>query len=195
MDAYRITLLRELFPGARLRLIHLTRNPAAAINGLIDGWLHHGFFSHNLAGRAELNIADYSDRGQWGRSWWNFDLPPGWRDLVRRQLVDVCAAQWLGAHTSIMTGLRDTDMEVLRLRAEHVLSAGTRDLAVRRVLEFCDVRGDFPHRSRVVVATRPPTPGRWRARAALLKPTLQDPEVMQCATSLGYCVAAMDCWT
>ena len=44
-NAFRLPLLAQTFPNARSRVIHLTRNPAAAVNGLRDGWLHSGFFS------------------------------------------------------------------------------------------------------------------------------------------------------
>ena len=37
--AYRIPLLRTLFPFAKFRFIVLTRNPLASVNGLMDGWL------------------------------------------------------------------------------------------------------------------------------------------------------------
>ena len=137
MDAYRIPFLRRLFPDARLRLIHLTRNPAAAVNGMMDGWLHHGFFSHNLADRVVLDIEGYS--GWWVRSWWNFDLPPGWRRVVAQPLAGVCAAQWASAHTAIMAGLR-ADPEVARVRAEDVLDARRRCRTIMQVLEFCGVR-------------------------------------------------------
>jgi hypothetical protein len=58
-NAYRLSFLRRLLPRARFRILHLTRNAAASINGLLDGWRHHGFYSHRLSAR--LNIAGYSD--------------------------------------------------------------------------------------------------------------------------------------
>lgn len=185
--------LQRLFPDARLRLIHLTRNPAAAINGMIDGWLHYGFFSHNLAGRAVLDIDGYS--GWWAGSWWNFDLPPEWPRLVTQPLAEVCAAQWAGAHTAIMAGLRGQDAEVARVRAEDVLNARRRRRTIMQVLEFCGVRPVVPPRARVVLATERPRPGRWRARAALLEPALVDPVVRHCSGQLGYGPAPTANWT
>jgi hypothetical protein len=195
VDAYRIAFLRQLFPDTQLRLIHLTRNPAAAINGMIDGWLHHGFFSHNLADRIVLDIGSYSGTGDWGTSWWNFDLPPTWRDLVTQPLVRVCAAQWAGAHTSIMANLRTQDAEVTRVRAEDVLDARRRPRALRQVLEFCGVRPVTPPRARIVLATQRPMPGRWRARVASLESVLADPVIRQCTCGLGYSPTATGDWT
>ncbi|HET6208963.1 MAG TPA: hypothetical protein VFD94_01195, partial [Jatrophihabitans sp.] len=50
-DAYRIESLLRIFADAQLEFLQLTRNPAASINGLIDGWLSPAFFSCRLAGR------------------------------------------------------------------------------------------------------------------------------------------------
>jgi hypothetical protein len=193
MDAYRIPFLRRLFPDARLRIIHLTRNPAAAINGMIDGWLHHGFFSHNLSGRAVLKIDGYA--GSWAGSWWNFDLPPDWRRLVTQPLASVCAAQWVGAHTAIMASLPGKDAQVARVRAEDVLNAHRRRRTIMQLLEFCGVRPLAPPRARVVLATEHPRPARWRARAAQLEPVLADPVIRQCSGRLGYGPQPTADWT
>ena len=193
IDAYRIPFLRRLFPEARLRIIHLTRNPAAAVNGMIDGWLHQGFFSHNLSGRAELEIDGYA--GPWAGSWWNFDLPPGWRRLVTRPLADVCAAQWAAAQTAIMAGLPGRDAEVARVRAEDVLNARRRRRTLAQLLEFCGVRPLAPPRARIVLATEHPRPARWRARAAQLESVLADPVVRQCSGRLGYGAQPTADWT
>ena len=40
-NVYRLDWLRRLFPNARVRVLHLTRNAAASINGLYEGW--HSF--------------------------------------------------------------------------------------------------------------------------------------------------------
>jgi hypothetical protein len=193
MDAYRLPLLRTLFPGARLRVIHLTRNPAAAVNGLIDGWLHHGFFSHNLAGRATFGIDGYG--GPWAGSWWNFDLPPGWQDVVTQPLATVCAAQWASAHTSILAGLAGQDWEVLRVRAEDVFDSDRRPAALRRVFRFCGVRPLAPVRARIVVATAPPVPGRWRGRRAMIEPAVAEPRVRETSVLLGYGPVPTRQWT
>ncbi|MDP9071610.1 MAG: sulfotransferase [Actinomycetota bacterium] len=74
-NAFRLAFLRSLFPAARFRVVHLTRNPAASVNGLIDGWLHHGFF--NMAVDEPLAIAGYTDAFPlWGDRWWCYDFPP-----------------------------------------------------------------------------------------------------------------------
>ena len=44
IDGFRLPLLKQLFPNAEFKIIHLTRFPATSINGLYDGWHHRGFF-------------------------------------------------------------------------------------------------------------------------------------------------------
>ena len=96
-NVHRWDFLRGLFPSARIRVFHLTRNAAASINGLVDGWRYNGFYSHRSSN--PLRIAGYSDRtGPFGEHWWKFDVPPGWEDFAERPLVEVCAYQWLTAH-------------------------------------------------------------------------------------------------
>ncbi|MBW3644267.1 MAG: sulfotransferase, partial [Actinobacteria bacterium] len=66
-NSFRLDFLRSLFPAARLRVVHLTRNPAASINGLVDGWHHRGFFNCRVGRR--LAIRGYTDRyPEWGGS-------------------------------------------------------------------------------------------------------------------------------
>lgn len=79
-NAYRLGFLRAAFPNARLRVLHLTRNPAASVNGLVDGWLHHGFHAYRLD--EPLRITGYADVRPADRHWWKFDLPPSWPEYT-----------------------------------------------------------------------------------------------------------------
>jgi hypothetical protein len=188
VDAYRIEVLTKLIPDADVRFIHLVRNPAAAINGLYDGWQDRGFFSHRLTGRAVLDIAGYSERA-WGADWWNFDLPPQWTDVVRRPLAEVCAFQWYTAQRSILDSLAACPAPQLRVRAEDLVSgAARRARAIEEVLRFCQVEPSpaADRSDRVLMATVPPRPGRWRDRSALLAPVLAQPGIRDVASRLGY---------
>ncbi len=90
-NAYRMGWLRRLFHRADVRLLHLTRNVAASVNGLVDGWRHVGFHSHEVGG---LRIAGYSELAPAGDRWWKFDRPPGWEAWTSASLPEVCAMQW-----------------------------------------------------------------------------------------------------
>jgi hypothetical protein len=182
-NAYRLGFLRALFPNARIRMIHLTRNPAATVNGLYDGWRYHGFHAHRMA--APLRIDGYAE--PW---WWKFDLPPGWESVSRSSLASVCAFQWWSAHRAILDSLDGIDF--LPVRFEDL--AGTpssRFAALERIAGWLRVPfdGDLKRAARngldPVVATAPPGPGRWRARTDTIMPAL-GPEVLSLAARLGY---------
>lgn len=121
-SAFRIGLLRRLFPCARIRLLHLVRNPQASVAGLVDGWLHAGFHSHYLPGC--LSIEGYSDvlpPEAGANDWWKFDLPPGWEEYRNRHLTDVAAFQWEQAHRYILRDCRAACSDYIRVRFEDLL--------------------------------------------------------------------------
>lgn len=170
-SSFRLDVLRELFPSARFRVLHLTRRPEASVNGLIDGWRHHGFFSC------------VSPTGRW----WSFDYVPDWRRWEDEPLADLCAEQWRAPHAATLEFLARTGVESLRLRHED-LSAGDPAtfarladwLGARAVADLATVR--LPP----VMATVPPSPGRWRRRADDILPALARPDVAEMAAELGY---------
>jgi hypothetical protein len=179
-NVFRLDRLQRLFPNAWIRLLHLTRNPAAAVNGLLDGWLHRGFFS----GRADvpLSIAGYSDRFPWGDSWWKFDPWPGCEAVAEQSLATVCATQWAAAHAAALAW----PGERRQLRFEDVVG--------REPVAFAELAAWLGRpaatldevRLRPLMATAPPAPGRWSDRAEELLPVL-DAEPVRClADRLGY---------
>jgi hypothetical protein len=189
-NAYRLDWLRALFAPARVRLLHLTRNPAAAVNGLIDGWHHRGFFTTTVPG--ELDIAGYSDTYPWGRRWWKYDVPPTWQRLVAAPLPVVAAQQWRTAHEAVLGHVAATDVDVLRVRYEDVVGTREQRVAVgSRLAAFLGtdeaatvdavVTGTRP-----VMATRPPAQRRWSRSDHDLAPALGDPEVWETAVALDY---------
>ncbi len=186
-NAYRLGWLRRLFPDARVRVLHLVRNPAASINGLSDGWRFPVFHSHDVGG---LAIQGYSDVVAGGDRWWKFDRPPGWRALTSAPLERVCAAQWSGAHAAV---LRDGDGDRHCLRFEDVVGARHRqeramgELADWLGLPVHDELAAVLHRGLpAVMATHQPRHRRWFARAGLLEPVLALPEVQSVREALGY---------
>jgi hypothetical protein len=191
-NAHRLEFLRSFFSRARLTIVHLTRNAAASINGLIDGWLHHGFFSVRIPGG--LRISGYSNSFErWGRDWWKFDLPPTWRLYSDRPLPEVCAEQWRAAHRAILDFVRARSPGYVRIRFEDIVASETSRRAVfEQIAEYLGVPL-CPGLARVVrqlpapvMATRAPSLGRWRAREGLIAPLVADPTTAELMTSLGY---------
>ncbi|MFF9105667.1 hypothetical protein ACF1AU_34515 [Streptomyces rubrogriseus] len=188
VDAYRLPMLRRLMPNAHIRVIHLTRNPAASVNGLYDGWRDRGFFSYDVSDRHTLSIDGYSELGAAARRWWNFDLPPGWNKLVDQPLEWVCAHQWAGAHRSALNTLSpDTADAVLRVPFEEILDPASRERTLRSVFAFAGIpQPPRPVSLPVVMATAQPRPARWRQRADLVLPAINQPGIREVADELGY---------
>lgn len=188
-NAFRLPLLADTFPNARLRVVHLTRNPAAAVNGLRDGWLHRGFFFGPCD--QPLAISGYSDAfPKWGTRWWNYDRPPQWREWTGQDLVSVCGFQWRAAHEATIEGASRIRADVHRVAVEHIARPGhQRDAAITSLCRWLDIdphpilrQGPPP----VVMPTVAPRPRRWIANTELLAPVLGDPSVVGMARELGY---------
>lgn len=185
-NAYRLDWFRAMFPNARIRLLHLVRNPAAAINGLYDGWRYHGFHSRPAEG---LDVEGYTDHRPRDRGWWKYDVPPGWRALRHRPLPEICAAQWCGAHEAVLA----SDLPALRVRFEDfVRDADSRLEMLDEVCAWLGVPLVEPARSSLrgplarVMSTQRPRIRRWFARASLLEPVLETERVRGLAAALGY---------
>jgi len=102
-DTYRPGLYESLFPNATIRYIHLTRGFVQTINGLMDGWSKNETdFISNAIGLTDdkLNIEDYSATDI-TKTHWCFDLFPTWQAYIGATLVEVCAQQWLQAHSGV----------------------------------------------------------------------------------------------
>lgn len=190
-NVYRLAFLQKVFHQARFRILHLVRNPADAINGLVDGWLYHGFFSHPLP--AVLNIKGYSEHFPgWGKHWWKYDLPPGWQQWSDLPLEFVCGHQWQQAHQTILAYLNHNPVDSLRIAFEDVVGdLATRRLCFSRIAEWLGVNrqslvdaalGDLP----LVMATARPRQCRWFKKVALLRPVLEEPVNIEMARRLGY---------
>ncbi len=197
-NAYRMGFLRALFPNARVQVLHLTRNPAASVNGLFDGWRHRCFHSHRMA--APLGIRGYADAFPAERRWWKFDLPPGWTDYTNAPLLDVCAYQWRSAHRAILADAAGSGADYLRIRFEDLTrDPQARVRAVGRLADWLGIPLDGPFHRVVrdgidpVVPTAPPGPRRWLSRAEAIDRAL-DADARALAEELGYGGGADDTW-
>ncbi|MSQ00914.1 MAG: sulfotransferase [Myxococcales bacterium] len=186
-NVYRLPWLRRLFPNARVRILHLTRNAAASINGLYDGWRFSGFHSHEVG---SLEIGGYSDTTPGGDRWWKFDRPPGWRAYTRAPLEQVCAYQWTSAHRAV---LAEAATDSFHLRFEDVLGSRQRqEEAMGRLSDWLGVRvhdelaGVLARGLPLVMATEQPRHRRWFARVEMLGPVCAQPEVRAVLDALGY---------
>ncbi|MBU0485642.1 MAG: sulfotransferase [Proteobacteria bacterium] len=195
-NVYRLPFLKKIFPKARLKILHLTRNPADSINGLVDGWRHYGFFSHNMF--QKLNIPGYSDISpDCGKNWWKYDLPPGWQEWTERPLEYVCGYQWRAAHREILAYLEQNQTDCLRIKFEEVIGpTATRQKVFSQISSWLGITDreiikaaiseDLP--PVMATTTLPPRKRRWFKKAALIRPVLTDPGlgILATAKKLGY---------
>lgn len=186
-DAYRIPLLHDLFKDWNLREIHLTRNPLASVNGLIDGWQHRSFYQHDLS-----VITDVPGL----RKGWNFDLCEGWQELNYRCLAELCARQWSDPHRRILRNAA----RPLRLRFED-FQAGVdeRKTLMDRAAVACGLRFDewaraAVERPRPVNSTAAPALGRWLRKRPGLRGLLSSPDVADVCRLIGYDPADWRLW-
>lgn len=201
VDAYRLSFVKQLFPKAEFKIIHLTRNPAAGTNGLYDGWLDRGFFSHNVEQVAHLSIPGYSDRFDFGKSWWNYDLPPNWEKMVEHPLEYVCGFQWYSANAAIVEAVAKEDKKnVLKVRAEDILASKTsRWLTLNKITKFLGMELDYSLQTcvetmPVVMATARPHPKRWVQRKDIIWPVVSQSPIAQLAHFLDYSLQQQEQW-
>jgi hypothetical protein len=200
VDAYRLRLLRKLFPNAEFKYIHLVRNPASSINGLIDGWQHWGFFSHNTVGLSELSIGGDSDLAPWGRSWWKVEIPPGWQEMILQPIENVCGFQWYSAHKAIVEKVSvGKPNDILRLPFERLQDGRTLRDSLVKVCRFVGVPYDFSfdaasRKMPVVMATARPVPGRWLGRRDRIWSVVEQDHIKELSAHLGYRMDQPDEW-
>lgn len=188
-SSFRLGFLRDLFPAARLRVLHLVRNPAAAVNGLVDGWRHHGFFTCPVP--SPLAIDGYTGEVPAGDRWWCFDVPPEWAAWTDRPLPEVCAHQWTATHLAALAGTAAVGADCHQLAFEDLVGPTERRApAIAALAEWlglptaalaASASADLP----VVMATQAPAPGRWRAREAAVLAGLRAVPALPLADALG----------
>ena len=208
VDSYKMGFLRSLFPGAQISTIQLVRNPLGSINGLCDGWMHRGFFSHNLKSflsggdlrSARLKIDGYSELNEWGKYWWNYDLPPGWQDYIDKPLEEVCAFQWYSSNKSIQEYLDNHKESRCLVRYENILKGlGSRMQEIEKIVDLLgeprDCIGQLGlDQLPVIQATDQPRPFRWKKRQGELLPLLDRREIREMSAQLGYDYDKMGEW-
>lgn len=197
-NCYRLEFMQSLYPNAQFSFIHLTRNPAAATNGLMDGWLSHGFYSQSLAGVSVLDIKGYTKpQHPWSRYWWNFDSPPGWLDYIDQPLQQVCAFQWYSANKHVLDAIESgTISRYMVTKYEDLLHTETLQQALIKAFEFAHLPQDaWPHgyqRPAPVMAVNPPGARKWLQRAALILPAIRAANIAAVAHRLDYDINAAE---
>lgn len=192
-DPFRINAMRGLFSEHEVKVLRLSRNPLSSINGLLDGWLHHCFWQHDLG--HELGESHVL-------AGWCFDLFEGWRHTAgSMSLAEVCSAQWLEPNRLIEQAAQTqaSNETWLDFRFEDfVRSESSRTEMLKRAADFlfgaADCFSDKQFEAPSVNVTEPHKPGRWRKRSEVLIPLLQSAPITDLARAQGYQVDNLNDW-
>ena len=93
-NALNIPFLLTLFPQARFILLH--REARANVASLVEAW---------KAGLDSGRFVTFLDLPGWDRRAWCFLLPPGWRAMVGKSLVEIAAFQWSACNGIVLDQL------------------------------------------------------------------------------------------
>jgi len=180
-DAYRLGFYEELFPNATINYIHLTRGFIQTTNGLMDGWQKNDvdFISNPVGLVVPLNIEDYSITDM-TRAYWCFDLFEDWKSYSDKTLLEVCAQQWIAAHSSIVENFAPNS----QLKFENFYT-NPREF-YRQLSELTGIDTAGYDWTESVMSTEPPSHRRWLKRATLFRNIRKylPSEVMQRASEL-----------
>lgn len=199
-NAYRIPVLRKLFPKARFRWIVLRRNPAATIGALMEGWLSSGFHSHDIRPHGILRIQGYSSSVPGGERYWKFDMPPGWHRYTESSLPDVCAFQWHSAYSAIENFRMETNDPLHVLYYEDLSREKECPQILKELMEFA---GALPKQKALfrakdpVAAVSVPAPGKWKKYRSEILPALENFEdggLLRLAAEMRYAPGEIDEW-
>jgi len=93
-NALNMPFLLKVFPQAKF--IFLYRDPRACIASLAEAW---------IAGLESGRFVTFQDLPGWDRRAWCFLLPPGWRSLNGKSLLEIAAFQWKSSNSIILDQL------------------------------------------------------------------------------------------
>jgi len=161
-NCLRLPFLQTLFPDARV--LFLVRDGRANVHSLLEGWRHPHLFPGY---RTPIPVTSPGQtRGRWA-----FTLIPGWRDLVDRPLVEICARQWAECNAAVLDyAATPVALPVLTVRYEDLIAAPDATLAA--IARFLDLApDDIPAYGRglpEVNVVSAPGAEKWRAEALAL---------------------------
>lgn len=97
-NALNLPFLRRVFPHARY--VYLHRDPRQNVASIAEAW---------ATGLATGRFVTFRDLPGWDRAAWCFLLPPGWRAMIGRSLVEIAAFQWRVSNEMLLDDLGALD--------------------------------------------------------------------------------------
>lgn len=119
-NCFRVPLLSELFPDAKF--VFLVRRGEAVVSSLMEGW----------------KIWSGCENGEWSYTKWHYLAPPGWREMRKKSLAEICAFQWRESNLTAWRDLNEycPDRHIL---VRHEESLSRRHEQYNRILDFCEL--------------------------------------------------------
>lgn len=128
-NCLRLPFMAGLFPDAKI--IYLIRDGRANVHSLLEGWRQPRLFPGY-----DTPIPVTSPGQTRGR--WAFTLIPGWRELVNRPLIEICAHQWAVSNGAVLDyAATPGALPVLTMRYENLIADA--DAALTQIAAFLDL--------------------------------------------------------
>jgi hypothetical protein len=125
-NCLRVPYLNGLFPDATF--IFLRRRAADTVSSLIEGWRAWPRFVTYRLPEALEGLGDLSGHD------WSFPLVPGWRELRRAPLEEICARQYVECNEAMIHARAELD-------AERTIDVAYEDLVARPSEEISCIFG------------------------------------------------------
>lgn len=170
-NLYRPGIMEQVFPNSEFTYVIMARNPAAMINGLIDGWLApYGFHKYQT---------------QYG--WWKFDMPRDWQTVALEPTAKKAAFQWRASAVRLLECIGDPNTNKVTCQFEDIMFRPAEE-----VNRLCRLLGIEPpeqtdiHGMPLIMATETPRPGRWKKRESLILQEITNKGDFELTDALGY---------
>jgi hypothetical protein len=181
-NALNLPFLLALFPGARF--IYLHRDPRQNVASLVEAW---------EVGLRSGRFVTFRDLPGWDRSAWCFVLPPGWRSMIGKSLIEIAAFQWAETNRILLEDLGKVDRRNWFAVDYDELNAQPAE-TLKRICGFAGIavppgiadRGTLPL-SRTTLS--PPHPDKWRKYEAAIDAILPQLEATRSAIEAAISAA------
>lgn len=129
-NALNVRFLRRVFPDAKF--VFLFRDPRETIASIAEAW---------RVGLETGRFVTFPDLPGWERRHWCLLLPPGWRALNGKSLIEIAAFQWAAANRILLDDLGALSREKwIPISFDELVSEPAR--AVCRILDFAGIQAD-----------------------------------------------------
>lgn len=170
-SALNIPFLLKVFPKAKFILLY--REPRANVASLVEAW---------KLGLETGRFVTFQGLPGWDRAAWCFLLPPGWRSMIGKSLVEIAAFQWMASNNIVLDRLALLARERWTAASYEELVADPSGVRAR-LCRFINpnlrsdpiAQGSLPI-SRTTLA--PPHPDKWKIYESEIAPLLPSLEVV-----------------